>query len=709
MVKKWPARASSEVRLKKQNQIAPTPARRLAVFGVLVSSLALIAAPFAALISAPIASATSGYSAEYWNLPGGSLDKPPFPSGAPDLTRTDPDVDFNWGAASPDPSITAGNFAARWTKTAGFNAGNYVFTVRSSDGARVYVDGALVLDEWYDQPTPSVHAASKALTAGNHAVKVEYYEHSGSAAIHFSYAPEFDASGLLGQANYSANGGDAAGPNPSGLSNPATTALDATGHHLYVSDSQNNRVLMFNLTASNTLASTSAAVVFGERDMYTSFCPSESTSGSFCNPGGIALDTVNHHLFVADTNSGRVLEFNLTAGNTPADTTADYVFGKPDFGSVGGCSTSADDLCSPESVAVDPDNHVLYVADSSSHRVVGYNLASDNTPADTSADYVFGQTSVGAQAQSDAIDGLRAPKYVTLDVTGHHLIVSDTGNYRVLYYDLTAANVPATAIGAAATALIGQTNYGLHLCNSGLSATASNMCAPMQSALDPVNHRLFVMDATDLRTTVYALAADNTPTTNKGEAATYVIGQPNLTTSSSCSASATEYCFNYAQGLTLDPTGHHLYVSDRGNNRVILYNLNSSNLVDGTTTEAVLGQSSPTAAYVPTASPPPTIIASTSLQPPRSIPPITACTSPTRATGACSCITWPPTTPSPPPPPQPSSECLIIPALLPAPTPPPRLAMPMGWRSTLPATIYTSPPPVSPASSCTTSRPPTLR
>jgi hypothetical protein len=45
---------------------------------------------------------------------------------------------------------------------------------------RVYLDGALVIDQWKDQ-SATTYTASRTVTAGNHEVKVEYYENGGDA------------------------------------------------------------------------------------------------------------------------------------------------------------------------------------------------------------------------------------------------------------------------------------------------------------------------------------------------------------------------------------------------------------------------------------------------------------------------------------------------------------------------------------------------
>ena len=102
------------------------------------------------------------------------------PTGTPALCRNDADVNFNWAAGSPDPSIPANNYAARWTRTVNVTAGSHTFTVGSDDGHRLYIDGVLVLDTWRDQAY-ATRSTTQTLTAGNHTVVVEYYERGGYA------------------------------------------------------------------------------------------------------------------------------------------------------------------------------------------------------------------------------------------------------------------------------------------------------------------------------------------------------------------------------------------------------------------------------------------------------------------------------------------------------------------------------------------------
>lgn len=104
--------------------------------------------------------------------------------GGPVLVRYDPAVDFDWGYGSPDAAVPADNFSVRWTYTLGFNAGSYRFYTSGDDGMRIWVDGNLVVDAWYNQKLPNTHWGDISLSGGQHTVVVEYYEQGGEASAH---------------------------------------------------------------------------------------------------------------------------------------------------------------------------------------------------------------------------------------------------------------------------------------------------------------------------------------------------------------------------------------------------------------------------------------------------------------------------------------------------------------------------------------------
>jgi len=105
--------------------------------------------------------------------------------GVPTMTRYDSAVGFAWGRSSPDWRIPSDYFSARWTAVRHFDTGGvYTFSARSDDGVRVWVDGILVVDGWYDHPTQTF-SGDRWLSAGDHSLRIEYYERMGMAEVEF--------------------------------------------------------------------------------------------------------------------------------------------------------------------------------------------------------------------------------------------------------------------------------------------------------------------------------------------------------------------------------------------------------------------------------------------------------------------------------------------------------------------------------------------
>ena len=87
-------------------------------------------------------------------------------------------LSHDWGSGGP--AGLADSYSARWSGLFGFLDGPYTFTATADDGIRLWVDGDLLIDQWRDQ-APSTFQATREMTAGRHAVKVEYYEKAGGA------------------------------------------------------------------------------------------------------------------------------------------------------------------------------------------------------------------------------------------------------------------------------------------------------------------------------------------------------------------------------------------------------------------------------------------------------------------------------------------------------------------------------------------------
>jgi beta-glucosidase len=105
-------------------------------------------------------------------------------SGTPKMTRVDPVVSFQWELAAPAPGFPEENFSARWTgKLTPTESGLYLLAIRSDDGARLYVDGKLAIDNWGDHP-PTLKAVQMQLVAGkSYDIRLDYYEYIIGASV----------------------------------------------------------------------------------------------------------------------------------------------------------------------------------------------------------------------------------------------------------------------------------------------------------------------------------------------------------------------------------------------------------------------------------------------------------------------------------------------------------------------------------------------
>ena len=109
------------------------------------------------------------------------------------VVRNDANLNFDWKTGSPAPGIPVDNFSASWTRNEDFpTTDNYEFTVTMDDGARVYFDGALVLNEWFNggvrYPT-----FKQSITKGRHQIRVDYYESTGNARIGITWKVKYNA------------------------------------------------------------------------------------------------------------------------------------------------------------------------------------------------------------------------------------------------------------------------------------------------------------------------------------------------------------------------------------------------------------------------------------------------------------------------------------------------------------------------------------
>ncbi len=104
------------------------------------------------------------------------------------VTRVDSNINFNWGTGSPDSSIAADTFSARWTgKVQAVESGTYTFQLTGDDGIRLWVNNVLLIDKLIDQ-SATTYTNTINLTAGQlYDIRVDYYENGGDAAVNLQW------------------------------------------------------------------------------------------------------------------------------------------------------------------------------------------------------------------------------------------------------------------------------------------------------------------------------------------------------------------------------------------------------------------------------------------------------------------------------------------------------------------------------------------
>ncbi len=250
-------------------------------------------------------------------------------------------------------------------------------------------------------------------TAGNQLFAMEF---DNSRVLIWNKLPtqtNTPANVVVGQANFNTK---IQTTSQSGLSLPET-GLFVAGGKLFVSDRNNNRIMIWNKIPKTNGAN--ADVVVGQPDFTSNGSATSQTAMG--EPEGLWSDGTR--LVVADFDNNRVLIWNTipTTNGAPAD----VVVGQPDFNSFDSPEPpTAQSLNQPGAVASDGTR--LYVADSRNNRILVFSpFPTSNNPT---ASIVLGQADF---THSDNNAGNASPNAQTLSfpfgmsIVGKQLIVDD--------------------------------------------------------------------------------------------------------------------------------------------------------------------------------------------------------------------------------------------------------------------------------------------
>jgi uncharacterized protein (TIGR03437 family) len=207
-----------------------------------------------------------------------------------------------------------------------------------------------------------------------------------------------------------------------GMRNPTGVAVSPDGNIVAVSDTDNNRILIW--LAYPSRSGQPADVVIGQPNFTSNGTAVPPTAKSLRGPEGIWIDGngLNAHLYVADTGDNRVLIFNRIP--TSNNASADVVIGAPNFTTPvqfdltkNNTAATASNVQSPVSVTTDGTR--MYVTDLAQNRVLIWNKipTSNGAPADIALGQVNLTTSISNNSftvnAGSALNSVGNPESVT--------------------------------------------------------------------------------------------------------------------------------------------------------------------------------------------------------------------------------------------------------------------------------------------------------
>jgi hypothetical protein len=100
------------------------------------------------------------------------------------MTRVDEYVDFEWGDEAPDAAVPKDDFCVRWSGQLLIQySETYTFYTQADDGARLWVNDKLVIDDWQSHGIEE-RSGTIALTAGQKVnIRLEYFDNVGMAFV----------------------------------------------------------------------------------------------------------------------------------------------------------------------------------------------------------------------------------------------------------------------------------------------------------------------------------------------------------------------------------------------------------------------------------------------------------------------------------------------------------------------------------------------
>jgi sugar lactone lactonase YvrE len=345
-------------------------------------------------------------------------------------------------------------------------------------------------------------------------------------------------------------------------------AVDSANGCVYVADTGNNRVLGWQNETS--FANGAAAnIIIGQRDQWSRTANAGGLSNnSLDTPTGVAADSAGN-LYISDNGNNRVVEYDDPCNpNLVPPYNANLIFNVGD----------------PWGLATDSQEN-LFVADRNNNRVLEYNAPLNPSSPEPGAGDTFFDNVLGQTTGTTCNQGGPAPTAFTLcgpygvGTDGTDAYVADTGNNRVVKFVPISNGVFAS--NPSATRVLGQSAFNLATSGCAATTTSSSLCRPSDVAVDSA-HNVYASDTGNSRITGYKLS-----TATQGQAASILLGQPAGTQNSpNLGGPVAPNTLSSPAGVAVDQTGN-IFVLDNQNSRLLQF---AANPVNGASAASELGQ-----------------------------------------------------------------------------------------------------------------------
>ena len=111
------------------------------------------------------------------------------------LTRIDPGIDFDWGFESAPVSVLHSEFySVRWHgQIEPRFSEDYLVSTLSDDGVRLWIDGRLLIDNWFEHPELAQSAHIELSAGRRYDIVLEYCEWKRYALVHLYWQSRHQA------------------------------------------------------------------------------------------------------------------------------------------------------------------------------------------------------------------------------------------------------------------------------------------------------------------------------------------------------------------------------------------------------------------------------------------------------------------------------------------------------------------------------------